>query len=92
MRKTGNMVGNILNNIPAIKEQHDSGICFKNSRQGSEWEKSSKQMGHELKIAGLGDGHTGLCFMFPFCLVIFKVFHNKKRFKLCNESFPTIAF
>lgn len=74
MRKTGNMMGNILNNIPAIKGQHDSGICFRNSRQGSEWEKSSKQMGHELKIAGLGDGHMGLCFMLPFGLVIFKVF------------------
>ena len=68
------MVGNILNNIPAIKEHHDSGICFKNSGQGSEWEKSSKQMGHELKIAGPGDGHTGVCLCFPLIWCIFKVF------------------
>lgn len=30
----------ILNNIPIIMGQHDSGICFKNSVRGSGWKYS----------------------------------------------------
>ena len=62
---------------------------FKNSRQGSEWEKSSKQMGHELKIAGLGDGHMGhlscpLGFPWEPCLV--NALHMNPRLRLCFQG------